>query len=111
MTKDQEFSPTPAMKLYAYQRAKNGKKAKDSKLSRLVGVTPETVCRWKKINGFMEWLDHEIAYYSAPIMAVLEQKALEKIKEGDFRYWSEMFKMYSRAENMGTGFEFSTQDV
>ena len=94
LIKHQEFRPTPAMFLYAFQRAKAGKKAKDSMISKAIGVRAETISRWKHINGFEEWLEEQVASYRAPILALLEQVALDKIRAGDFRFWQSIGKKY-----------------
>ena len=83
------------MKLYAFHLAKAGKKPKDSVVSKLVGVAPETICRWKKINGFLEWLEEAQAAYKTPINALLEQKALEMIQAGDFRFWDAVARKHN----------------
>lgn len=83
--KDQDFKPTSAMKLYAFQKAKNGNLSKDSAISKTIGIRAETISRWKQINGFSEWLEDAVAKYQAPLAAILEQVALDNIN--DFRFW------------------------
>jgi hypothetical protein len=85
LTKDQEFSPTSAMKLYAFQRSKAGEDATDKEISQKIGVRAETVSRWKSINGFSEWLEEQMSVYRAPVLELLERVALERL--GEFRYW------------------------
>lgn len=94
LSKHHYFEPTPAMKLYAFHRSKMGQKARDSTLSKRIGIRRETASRWKKVNGFISWLEEQIASYRAPIHDLLESTALDKIVAGDFKYWEAMGKKH-----------------
>ncbi|MGE0761870.1 MAG: hypothetical protein AB7N80_01200 [Bdellovibrionales bacterium] len=82
---DQVFEPTPAMKLYAYKLAKSENSKKQRVLAAEVGIATETISRWKQINGFAEWLNHQVAEINQPIIDQLEKTALENIS--NFRFW------------------------
>ena len=90
LMKDQDFTPSSAMKLYAFQRAKLGKKAKDSQVSKLISIRPETISRWKRINGFNKWLEQQISVHLSPIQDVWTMVGTENLMKGDFRYWQEL---------------------
>lgn len=108
--KDQEFTPTASMRLYAYQRAKLGESASQADVAETIGVSPETVSRWKKIKGFKAWLNEELILLRAPMHDRLEQAALQRI--GDWRFWRELAVRhgYIREKNSESeqfdGFEF-----
>lgn len=88
LMKDQEFNPTSSMRLYAYQRAKLGDTASQAEVAKGIGVSPETVSRWKKIKGFKSWLNEELMVLRIPMHDRLEQAALQRI--GDWRFWREL---------------------
>jgi hypothetical protein len=76
------------MQFYAFILAKHGKSKKQHEVAALVGVSTETISRWKKINGFSEWLAHRLAIQAQPINDRLEFFALQNL--ADFRFWKEM---------------------
>lgn len=78
------------MKLYAYQRAKQGEDATEKSIAAKIGICAETVSRWKQIKGYSTWLEDQLALYRAGIHDLLEQVALDQIGSGDFRYWEAM---------------------
>lgn len=88
LTFPQEFKPTPAMKLFAYYRAKDGESLKIKDICKATGVRPETYSRWRKVKGFDEWLSMEVLTLRRPIHSRLEQVALEKIH--DFKFWQSL---------------------
>ena len=85
MIKDQEFKPTSAMKLYAFQRAKTGDETSDKDIAKELNIWPETISRWRQDEHFLTWLADQISVYRAPIHNLLEQVAIERLT--DFRYW------------------------
>lgn len=91
--KVKEFRPTPGMRLYAFQRARLGDKAKNTEISKLIGIQAQTISTWLPIKGYPEWLEEQVAVYRAPILEILEQIAINKL-EHDYRYWEAMAKKY-----------------
>jgi hypothetical protein len=90
--KDHFFKPTPAMELYAFQRAKLGKDVTIVEAAAATGVSRETAQRWKNQEGFLEWLDERVTYYKQPILDLLEQVA--RIKLSEFKYWEAIALKY-----------------
>lgn len=96
MRKSHEFQPTPAMELYAYQRAKLGDDATNTSIAEKVGITRETGSRWKAMPGFKDWLLERVKYYRTPILDLLEQVAIARL--GEFKYWEAMAKKFGYIE-------------
>ncbi len=90
--KPQEFKPTPAMQIYAYKRATLGENVTDKAIATSIGIAPETVSRWKAIDGYENWLTEQVSVFRAPILDQLEMIARSKID--DFRYWQVLAQKY-----------------
>ncbi len=76
------------MQIYAYKRAKLGPDVTDAEISRQIGMTQTAISKWKHVEGFAEWLEHQVTVYQTPIRERLEQVALDQVK--DFRFWEAM---------------------
>jgi hypothetical protein len=90
--KRHDFKPTPAMQLFARQRAKEGDDLSIAKIARKIGVTRETASRWQKLPKFAEWLDEQVWVYRSPILELIEAVAINRLD--DFRYWEAVAKKY-----------------
>lgn len=93
LTKDQFFIPTSAMKVYALVRAKSPAGTTDKVLAAKAGLAPETISRWKGLEGFEQWLADEMSNLGLPIILRLEQIALERADK-DFRFWQILAEKY-----------------
>jgi len=92
------------MRLYAFERAKSGDDSEKS-IAERININPSTISVWKTEQGFLEWLESEVAVYRAPILHILEQVAVTNLE--DFRFWEAMAKKYGfiskDQESPGTG--------
>lgn len=101
MRLDHEFEPTPAMRLFAYQRAKLGDEATIAAVAAKSSVTRETASRWQNVKGYPEWLEGQVAAHRAPILERLDQVANERLD--DFRFWEAMAKRVAFIAKDGAG--------
>ncbi len=95
LMENQLFQPTKAMKLYAYKRAQSGNRPSNRSLGKELGLAAETISRWKKINGFNEWLEEQISLYRSPLQDELLRIGRQNID--DFRFWNVLVEKYGLA--------------
>ena len=68
------------MKIFTFYYAKYGATRTQKALASLVGVCPETVSRWKNIEGYERLFNEEVAQLRQPIHDRLEMVALRNIE-------------------------------
>lgn len=90
--KPKEFKATFGMRAYAWQRAKLGEDVSDAEICRVINIRPETICAWKHVEGYFEWLEDTVSRFRHPIHDLLESIAV--YRADDHKFWTSLALRY-----------------